>query len=76
MLFFKFLYRKLDDDDESKDCQFKRAVTSGSSYIRGASLRASTRGELSSYMLRRSVKSRASTTSITSNTPSVINTRL
>ncbi|XP_063698677.1 carcinine transporter-like [Culicoides brevitarsis] len=66
------------DDDEEKECSFNRAstATSPGSHIHGASLRASTRGELSSYMLRRSVRSRASCTSLKSNGGGVYITRL
>ncbi|CRK95636.1 CLUMA_CG009094, isoform A [Clunio marinus] len=51
--------KKLEDDDEVKECnQFKRAS------IGHASLRASSRGEYSSSMLQRSTRSRASYKSI------------
>lgn len=52
--------KKIDDDEEEKECgNFKRVQSIGQ-----ASLRASTRGEYSSSMLQRSVRSRASYRSI------------
>lgn len=52
--------KRVDDGDDEADCgQFKRSQSIGH-----ASLRASTRGEYSSSMLRRSVHSRASFKSI------------
>jgi hypothetical protein len=52
--------KRVDDDDDEADCgQFKRSQSIGH-----ASLRASTRGEYSSSMLQRSIRSRASFKSI------------
>jgi hypothetical protein len=52
--------KKLDDDEDDKECgNFKRSQSIGQ-----ASLRASTRGEYSSSMLQRSTRSRASFRSI------------
>jgi MFS family permease len=52
--------KRVDDDDENKECgQFKRAQSIGH-----VSLRASTRGEFTSNILQRSTRSRASFRSI------------
>jgi hypothetical protein len=51
--------KRVDDDDEEECGQFKRSQSIGH-----ASLRASTRGEYSSSILQRSVRSRASFKSI------------
>uniref|UniRef100_A0A336K3J5 CSON009535 protein n=1 Tax=Culicoides sonorensis TaxID=179676 RepID=A0A336K3J5_CULSO len=50
---FPCISKKLDDEEDN-ECSFKRSNTSPhQTHTHGASLRASTRGELSSYMLRR-----------------------
>lgn len=65
---FPCLAKKIDDDSESHIGQFTRAVPAVRSirsvHSTGASLRASTRGELGSSMLQRSIRSRASFRSI------------
>lgn len=52
--------KRVDDDDEEKECGYFQRTQS----IGHASLRASTRGEYSSSMLQRSIRSRASFKSI------------
>jgi hypothetical protein len=60
MFDFPCCTKQIDDDEEEKECgQFKRAHSIGQ-----ASLRASTRGEFSSNMIQRSIRSRASFKSI------------
>lgn len=78
--FFEFpcISKKIDDDEFDNHVELRRNISPvcQTTSANGASLRASTRGELSSSMLRRSIRSRASIKSTSSTAPSVYITRL
>uniref|UniRef100_A0A182TJ22 Major facilitator superfamily (MFS) profile domain-containing protein n=1 Tax=Anopheles melas TaxID=34690 RepID=A0A182TJ22_9DIPT len=61
---FPCLTKKVDDDDTCDDLPVERFTRATSKTSIGASLRASTRGELRSSMLNRSIRSRVSVRSL------------
>ncbi|XP_041771720.1 carcinine transporter [Anopheles merus] len=61
---FPCLTKKVDDDDTCDDLPVERFTRATSKTSIGASLRASTRGELCSSMLNRSIRSRVSVRSL------------